>query len=550
MDKAHHARRLVCLVALVACSHLWLVSSAQAPAPDTLRFIRFAKRIGQGQFVHTLCTESDHPLFPLAVWVTEGAVRVLSGGESPEGWQLAAQLAATISGLLLVVPLYGLTLELFGARIAFWSALVFVLLPIPNRVTADGLSDGLHLLWFTTGIWTALLAHRRRQWPLLVLTGVLAGLGFWTRPEAVILTVGVLIWTLALACVGTPRWPWKLATFGLVGLVVSFALTIAPYILLKGKISDKASFRLVLALADPPKRVIKDDGHAERSRSAGAVRATTMAARAGDGVPQWTGSERIIALIRPWIGAMDEVLTEFLDAGHYVFPFFALWALVVPWAQRSQRPAAYLLGIVAVLFSFLLMRLHITTGYVATRHMLVLVVMVCPWIGSGLVLVVDRLTRVAQWCTSRYQRQPVGVKISHMVRFTCVGLVACGCIPKMLEPMHLSRWGFRQAAVWLEQNGPPSVAVLDHHAYAAFYSGLKRYGLREFTAAVSDPQLRYVVVISNDLTRNDPRYSDVRHLVSTLGRPAASFPLFEGGEQADVFVYRCQPVVAITRLVR
>ena len=64
---------------------------ATSPRPRTIDQGSLAKG-----FVHSV----DHPVYPLAIV----AVHRLIGGDGPRDWQRAAQLAAVISGVLLVHP--------------------------------------------------------------------------------------------------------------------------------------------------------------------------------------------------------------------------------------------------------------------------------------------------------------------------------------------------------------------------------------------------------------------------------------------------------------
>ena len=64
----------------------------------------------------------------------------LSGGEGPSDWQQAAQLAAIFFGVVLVIPLYAIALELFGASRAWLACLFIYLVPFNGHVLADALS--------------------------------------------------------------------------------------------------------------------------------------------------------------------------------------------------------------------------------------------------------------------------------------------------------------------------------------------------------------------------------------------------------------------------
>ena len=66
-------------------------------------------------------------------------------GTNPETMRLAAQLAASVAGVLLVVPMYFLGRALFTGASRFWATALFQCLPVTGRILSDALSDGLCL---------------------------------------------------------------------------------------------------------------------------------------------------------------------------------------------------------------------------------------------------------------------------------------------------------------------------------------------------------------------------------------------------------------------
>ena len=70
---------------------------------------------------------------------------------------LATQVASSVAGVLLVIPMYLLGRMLFGRFAGFAGAALFQLLPVPAHVTADGLTEALYLLCAVSavGSWPA-----------------------------------------------------------------------------------------------------------------------------------------------------------------------------------------------------------------------------------------------------------------------------------------------------------------------------------------------------------------------------------------------------------
>src|SRR5947209_3580317 len=83
----------------------------------------------------------------LALLVASVPARLLFPNDLPYAMQLAAQLASAGASVLLVAPLYWLGRELFSRRVAFGAVLMFQCLPCSGRIVADGLSEGVFLLF-------------------------------------------------------------------------------------------------------------------------------------------------------------------------------------------------------------------------------------------------------------------------------------------------------------------------------------------------------------------------------------------------------------------
>ncbi len=85
------------------------------------------------------------------------------GGDRPRDWQTAAQVAAAIAGVLLVVPTYLIALELFGESTAWLACILIFSVPANSHVLADALSESTFLLFFAFGLWAALAVPASRS---------------------------------------------------------------------------------------------------------------------------------------------------------------------------------------------------------------------------------------------------------------------------------------------------------------------------------------------------------------------------------------------------
>ena len=188
--------RLAILLAVGAAVHCWLVTHTAIPARDSLAYARIAlntadPNAGTGsaeprQRIEVIRDAIHPPGYPLAIWITEKALRPVTNLSLAERSLLAAQLANAVPAVLLVVPMYLIGRILFGRNVGFGAALLFQVLPVPARITSDGLSEGLYLLVLAVAILFAVRAVRRPRVGDFLLCGLATGASYLVRPEGLL----------------------------------------------------------------------------------------------------------------------------------------------------------------------------------------------------------------------------------------------------------------------------------------------------------------------------------------------------------------------------
>src|SRR5258706_14746460 len=118
-------RCLLALFLLAAALHIAGIARSLLPAQDGLKFLRTARDFQRRPWVDVIRGSDQHPLYPALVALTEPVVATIAG-HRPETWRIAAQAVAALASLALLVPLYGLTRDLFDARIARIAVLIYV----------------------------------------------------------------------------------------------------------------------------------------------------------------------------------------------------------------------------------------------------------------------------------------------------------------------------------------------------------------------------------------------------------------------------------------
>ena len=171
--------------------HVWLVANTKVTARDSIGFARYALRIQSPESSNPdkpadarrlkidVSREAEQPPgYPVAVWVAAKFVRRSTDLSLPESTLLATQIANAIAALLLVVPTYLIGRMLFSRSVGFSSALLFQVLPVPARITSDGLSEGVYLLAVATSLMLAVRAVRRPGVGGFLLTGLAIGASY------------------------------------------------------------------------------------------------------------------------------------------------------------------------------------------------------------------------------------------------------------------------------------------------------------------------------------------------------------------------------------
>ena len=240
-----HAVAMAVLMALAAGLLAWGVHHTETSFADGLRYIHQAERIDVGSWHEAALRGTDHPLHPLAL----AATHQLMGDRGPVSWQRAAFLLAFCSTVLLVVPIYMLTLELYGEAAAGLASLLVIINPLSSYVVVNVLSESTFLLPWTFGLWAA-VRFLRDGWPgWLMLAIACAGVAYLTRPEGLLLAVALFTTLVALQLFRSTRFEgprsWRLIT----GVVIGVLVLAGPYVVLRGGLGTKPGIARVLALA-------------------------------------------------------------------------------------------------------------------------------------------------------------------------------------------------------------------------------------------------------------------------------------------------------------
>ena len=497
--------RLAGLVLVAVAVHAWLLSHTAVTARDSLGFARQALCLdapslapphADGRPMNAIdhVRESEHPPgYPLAVWTTFKGLALVWKPALADRALFAAQLTNAIAAVLLVVPTYLIGRMLFSRNVGFAAALLFQVLPVPARITSDGLTEGVYLLAAAVAVMLAVRAVTVPRISFFLMCGIATGATYLVRPEGLMIAAAPFAITLWLGL--TRRWPRDLALARLAALLVGVGLVAVPYMALIGKLSNKTTADILLKPGDAPPAIYR-----------GAP--VSKVATSGPLFAEWWNDERDAGKSQTLWG-IKAVAKEVGKSAHYAMWPLALFAVVALRRRFTAEPGPWVLVVLGVLNLALLLYLAARVGYVSERHTVLLTMLACQFAAAGLPLLA---AAVGQMLPSV---ERLGVRV------TAAGLLVAlvvASLPFALKPMHANREGHKHAGRWLAANITPEDAVVDPFCWAAWFSGRTLYRPSGYNPPKS--RATYIVIENNAATPHS-RLNGLSEAKEKAARPDA-----------------------------
>lgn len=527
--------RLAVLLAVAIAIHGWLVSHTAVPARDSMGYARLALNLSDPnaghegetprQRIEVIRTAQQPPGYPIAVWTTEKLLRLVTDLSLADRALLATQVANAFAGVLLVVPLYLTGRILFGRNVGFAAALLFQVLPVPARVTSDGLSEGVYLLVAGVAILLAVRAARRPTVGGFLLCGLATGASYLVRPEG--LMVAVAAGVVIIVAGWTRRWPRDLALGRLTALGVGVALVGLPYMVLIGKLTNKPTGDQILnPLEDPRGRIWKDQPMGACPVSRPALFGRWWNPEVDE------GRSRVL-----W--AVEATTAEVTKALHYVIAGLAVFGLLAHRRQLFAPDAGMWVLLILGAMSFVLM-IYLATriGYVSERHTLLFVLICCVFAAAALEPLSQVLGHTPVLGRLIWPKAaPTGLLMALVVT----------ALPYTLKPLHPQREGHKHAGRWLAEPGRMQDGdwLVDPLTWAEWYAGRTLYRTVEYKG---QPDVIWVVVEEGKTSPHSrlPQWDHARDLIKK-GEKVYQWPQDAVANEPRVCVYRIQQTPAPVR---
>ncbi len=518
--------RLVVLVVVAGGLHLWLIAHTAITARDSLGFARLvlcfqnpslAPPHPDGRSPNTLdhIRSAEHPPgYPLAVWATDAVLQRFSPQPVAERILLACQLANAVAAVLLVVPTYLIGRMLFSRNVGFAAALMFQALPVPARITSDGLTEGVYLLMASVAVLFGIRTVTRPRISGFLACGLATGAAYLVRPEGLLVAVAPAI--VAVVFAWKRQWPREVAWGRVIALLIGVGLVALPYMALIGKISNKPTGEYLNPLESPSGPLYRGAPTSQRVTSATAILAA------------WWNYEKDADIPRE-LWAFHAVVKEMAKGSNYFLWPLALFTIVALRRQFATQPGVWVLLLLIACNTALLVYLAARVGYVSERHTVLLTLLGCQVAAAGLPVLAHTLGALVprlRW---------VGVRITAA---SLLMAVVASSLPFALKPMHSHREGHKYAGLWLAERIRDTDALVDPFCWTEWYAGRTLYR----TSWNPTPSTSTYVIWENKSESPHsrlPLYEQAKELKNTPGaRIVYHWPQNVPPEQAAIQVYR------------
>jgi hypothetical protein len=189
----------ILLMSILGAQRLWLVNNRPVITKDGIHYLAMAKWM-QASGIRESIREFRwlHPAYPLAVV----GVHAIHGNNDLESWEAAATCISFATSMLAMFGVWILGWKIIGsARIGLAGALLFGL---GSKVSIHGADVGNDAMALMFQVWALLAVMKAadllnprplRSAAYAALAGLLAGLGYLTRPEsAMVVVVAAALW--------------------------------------------------------------------------------------------------------------------------------------------------------------------------------------------------------------------------------------------------------------------------------------------------------------------------------------------------------------------
>lgn len=396
----------------------------------------------------------------------------------------SGRFVSLVAGALLIIPAYFLIRDLFGRNAAYLGSILLIVHPFLIKSSGWVMTESVYTLILTTCILSGWRALSKMDWRLFLITGLLIGIAFLTKPEAIGYLLLMLVLLVAAKFIHR-RISFARTGFNCLLLSFGFSFFFLPYYLYLHQktgvwtLSQKIAVNLpaadfdgdLLSLTRDKRmtvndRLLGDDYDTKNLTEVPAVKpAPAPAPFSFSGVASDAsilGSKAVILL-------RHQLRNYFLAILPIPFALFAIAGFFLgtwSWARAEKE---------IFLTSFVMCTL---LGYAASsvelRYLFPLIPILIAWAARGIAEFSDTLSRSLRTVL------PLRRAINPMILSICLLILLLGALilpfSTVLQPDDITNVPFeeKQAGLWItEHSDEAHPVIISSHITPAFYAHAK-----------------------------------------------------------------------------
>jgi len=393
--------------------------------------------------------------------------------------EVASDICYMLFGVLLVIPIYLLTKEMYGRQAAVVSAGLVAIYPAISTAPLfwGTLTEPPYYFFVYTGLLMVLLAMRRERWWAFLLAGMFFGLAYLTRPEAVAY-VAVGGGVIALVRLFEKRLFRRAIWIGFLIYLIGFLLFFLPYVYYVYRetgswmVSEKAGVTFVTCIGLSESNTVAFDQATWGLDSTGLevffFSRESYHVNMMDVIRAYP-SEFIQLVLRNIRRFISGLLSVALFT-HYLLPLMGVAFFKTAWDKRRLKGELLLLASLTPVLVFLFF-------FIQDRYIATLLPTLVIWLGLG-------TYELGVWLRDTVQNllgsreSPEGRQRQWLSVLTAIPAVVLVLSLALLQfrviRQYTSTGSFRPehkaVGLWLKDHIPPDAVIMSRYPAIAFYA--------------------------------------------------------------------------------
>jgi hypothetical protein len=402
----------------------------------------------------TQALKQNWPGYPFLIFTLHSFISLFSKADGIFSWIYCGQTVSLLARILSLIPLYFIGKTLVGERKSLWALLILILLPYPAEFGSDILRDWLHILFLSAGISLLIYGTRTGNWWMFALAGLAAFLGHTIRPEGAQVVIYGMLW-LSFCLITARKETGRIkAIFLMLILLAGFAIPAVPFMKIRsdsGRLIPKKLKHITNQISSNTDLHIDNEFTNNKDNN--------QIIYCAEGI-----STKTAKAVGRLVQAISENLMHF-----FILPFI----IGLYFGFRNIRKAVFderffILSLL-MLYTTMMVLLHINYGYISRRHCLPMVVFGIFYVPLGLEL-------IAGWAEVNIFRnksaKPKDIQRVFSI-LLCIGIIICMGKIGRITPLRSEKQSYTQAANWLRENTKANDKIVVFDSRIGLYSERK-----------------------------------------------------------------------------